>query len=41
MADLSDPPEVINAMVDSAIKNNADVVCASRYMSGGEQIGVR
>lgn len=39
MADLSDPPEVINAMVDSAIKNNADVVCASRYMSGGEQIG--
>ena len=39
MADLSDPPEVMNAMIDSAIKNNADIVCASRYMSGGGQIG--
>ncbi len=39
MADLSDPPEVINDMVDSAIKNDADVVCASRYMKGGRQIG--
>ena len=35
MADLSDPPEVMNAMIDSAIKNNADIVSASRYMSGG------
>ncbi len=39
MADLSDPPEVMNAMIDSAIKNNADIVSASRYMSGGGQIG--
>lgn len=39
MADLSDPPDVMNAMIDSAIKNNADIVCASRYMSGGGQIG--
>ena len=39
MADLSDPPDVMNAMKDSAIKNNADIVCASRYMSGGGQIG--
>ena len=39
MADLSDPPEVINEMIDSAIKNNASIVCASRYMEGGKQIG--
>lgn len=39
MADLSDPPEVINEMIDSAIKNNASIVCASRYMAGGKQIG--
>ncbi len=39
MADLSDPPEVINNMLDSAIKNNSSIVCASRYMVGGKQIG--
>lgn len=35
MADLSDPPQVMNDMINSAVKNNADIVCASRYMSGG------
>jgi glycosyltransferase involved in cell wall biosynthesis len=39
MADLSDPPEVINAMYDIAERENADIVCASRYMKGGKQIG--
>lgn len=39
MADLSDPPEVINNMLDLAERESADVVCASRYMKGGKQIG--
>ena len=39
MADLSDPPQVMNDMINSAVKNNADIVCASRYMSGGGQLG--
>ena len=39
MADLSDPPEVINDMLDAAEREHADVVCASRYMKGGRQIG--
>jgi glycosyltransferase involved in cell wall biosynthesis len=39
MADLSDPPEVINAMYEIAEQKNADIVCASRYMKGGRQIG--
>lgn len=39
MADLSDPPEVINDMLEKAIKENADIVCGSRYMRGGKQIG--
>ncbi len=39
MADLSDPPEVMNAMIDAAERENAAVVCASRYMKGGHQIG--
>lgn len=39
MADLSDPPEVINDMVKSAQENNADIVCGSRYMKGGKQFG--
>ena len=39
MADLCDPPEVINAMVDAAERENADIVCASRYMKGGRQFG--
>ena len=37
MADLCDPPEVINAMVASAVEKNADVVCVSRYMKGERQ----
>jgi len=39
MADLSDPPDVINEMMKMAQNQNADVVCASRYMKGGRQIG--
>lgn len=39
MADLSDPPRVINDMVEKAVKESLDVVCGSRYMKGGEQIG--
>lgn len=39
MADLSDPPEVINTMVETADREGADIVCASRYMRGGRQIG--
>ena len=39
MADLSDPPEVINEMVAAAGREQADIVCASRYMKGGRQIG--
>lgn len=38
MADLSDPPEVVNAMVKEADRG-ADVVSASRYMRGGSQTG--
>jgi glycosyltransferase involved in cell wall biosynthesis len=38
MADGSDEPEVIDRMVDLA-RAGADVVSASRYMSGGRQIG--
>ena len=39
MADLCDPPEVINDMVAAAEREKADVVCASRYMKGGRQYG--
>jgi glycosyltransferase involved in cell wall biosynthesis len=39
MADLSDPPCVINDMYEKAQKENADIVCASRYMKGGSQKG--
>ena len=39
MADLSDPPEVMNEMVAAAEREQADIVCASRYMRGGRQIG--
>ncbi len=39
MADLSDPPEVMNSMIELAERDNASVVCASRYMKGGRQIG--
>ena len=38
-ADLSDPPEVMNKMLEIAATQNADIVCASRYMKGGKQIG--
>lgn len=39
MADLSDPPEVIDAMLEAGEREDADIVCASRYMKGGRQIG--
>jgi putative flippase GtrA len=39
MADLSDPPSVSNDMYDAAERENAAIVCASRYMKGGRQIG--
>lgn len=37
MADLSDPPRVINTMVKVASEQNSDIVCGSRYMKGGSQ----
>ena len=39
MADLSDPAYVMNNMIDSAIKNNADSAWGSRSMTGGGQVG--
>ena len=39
MADLCDPPEVINGLVATAEREHADIVCASRYMKGGCQRG--
>ncbi len=39
MADMSDDPETINKMLDIAEKNNSAIVCGSRYMKGGAQIG--
>ncbi len=39
MADLADPPEVINDMVRVAEAEECDVVCGSRYMKGGSQTG--
>ncbi len=39
MADLSDPPAVMNDLIAKAEADRADVVCASRYMKGGKQIG--
>ncbi len=39
MADLCDPPEVINVMLDTAKREKADIICASRYMKGGSQKG--
>jgi glycosyltransferase involved in cell wall biosynthesis len=38
MADGSDEPSVIDAMVGLA-RDGADIVCASRYMRGGRQVG--
>ena len=39
MADLSDPPDVIPAMVRKVRQEGADVVSGSRYMKGGSQTG--
>lgn len=39
MADLSDPPVVMNKMLAIALEENADIVCGSRYMKGGKQTG--
>jgi len=39
MADLCDPPYVINDMLKTAEEEKADIVCGSRYMKGGKQIG--
>ena len=39
MADLSDDVAVANEMVRLIEEQKADVVCASRYMRGGQQIG--
>jgi glycosyltransferase involved in cell wall biosynthesis len=39
MADLSDPPSIINDMYEKAEKEEACIVCASRYMPGGSQKG--
>lgn len=39
MADLSDDVAVANEMVRLIEEQKADVVCASRYMPGGKQIG--
>ncbi|MDR2583026.1 MAG: glycosyltransferase [Fibromonadaceae bacterium] len=39
MADLSDEPQTINEMVKIAEEQNASIVCGSRYMKGGKQIG--
>ena len=39
MADLSDPPAVMNDMVRKADSEQADIVCGSRYMRGGGQHG--
>jgi len=38
MADLSDDFEKVTAMVER-VEDGADVVCGSRYMRGGKQIG--
>jgi dolichol-phosphate mannosyltransferase len=38
MADGSDEPQVVDRMVD-LVRDGADVVAASRYMTGGHQIG--
>jgi glycosyltransferase involved in cell wall biosynthesis len=39
MADLSDDVAMANEMVRLIEEQKADVVCASRYMRGGQQIG--
>jgi dolichol-phosphate mannosyltransferase len=39
MADLSDDYAVVDRMYRLAISRNADIVCGSRYMRGGRQVG--
>ena len=39
MADLSDKLEIIDAMYKKAKTENYDIICGSRYMKGGKQIG--
>ena len=39
MADLSDDLSVVGAMVEGIRRDGFDIVCASRYMKGGRQIG--
>lgn len=39
MADLSDDVSIVGEMVRLIREGHADVVCASRYMRGGQQIG--
>ncbi len=39
MADLCDPPEVIDEMVKKAEEEDCVLVCGSRYMKGGSQKG--
>ncbi len=39
MADLSDSIETINKMLEMASKQEPDIICASRYMKEGKQIG--
>ena len=39
MADLSDDLRIIPRMVDLIRDEGYDIVCASRYMQGGQQIG--
>lgn len=38
MADLSDPPDRINALTEG-LRQGLDVVAGSRYMRGGQQVG--
>ncbi len=38
MADGSDEPHIVDAMV-ALCTDGADVVAASRYMRGGQQVG--
>lgn len=39
MADLSDKLEIIDEMYKKAKTENYDIICGSRYMKGGKQIG--
>ncbi len=39
MADLCDDPQDIDTMYQLFVDKDADIICASRYMKGGRQIG--